>query len=100
LLTPDNEIIDIGAFILKIEAFCEPFYGASLVANGALRGTGDTLIPSIFKFGSVWFIRIPLAVILVKNFGLNGIWFAMSFELCVRGILFLIRLAGKKWLKK
>ncbi len=100
LLTPDSEIIEIGAFILKIEAFCEPFYGASLVANGALRGTGDTFVPSIFKFGSVWFIRIPLAVILVGNFGLNGIWFAMSFELCVRGILFLIRLAGKKWLKK
>ncbi len=100
MLTPDNEIIELGAFILKIEAFCEPFYGASLVANGALRGTGDTFIPSLFKFGSVWLIRIPLAVLLVNRFGLNGIWFAMSFELCVRGILFLIRLGGKKWLGK
>ena len=100
LLSPDAEIIALGDKILKIEAFCEPFYGASLVANGALRGTGDTFVPSLFKFGSVWLIRIPLALLLVGKLGLNGIWIAMSFELCIRGILFLIRLAGKKWVQK
>lgn len=100
-ITSDAEIISLGAKVLMIEAFCEPFYGASLVSNGAFRGTGDTFIPSCFKFFSMWIIRIPLAVfILLKTeFGLTGIWFAMSFELCIRGFLFLGRLAGKKWLK-
>ena len=92
LLTPDAEIRALGSKILRIESFCEPFYGASLVINGALRGTGDTLVPSIFKFASVWFVRIPLALVLAGRYGLEGIWFAMSFELCVRGILFLFRL--------
>lgn len=100
-ITSDAEIISLGAKVLMIEAFCEPFYGASLVSNGAFRGTGDTFIPSCFKFFSMWIIRIPLAVfILLKTeFGLTGIWFAMSFKLCIRGFLFLGRLAGKKWLK-
>lgn len=92
LLTPNAEIRALGSKILRIESFCEPFYGASLVINGALRGTGDTLVPSIFKFASVWFVRIPLALVLAGRYGLEGIWFAMSFELCVRGILFLFRL--------
>lgn len=97
-LSPEKEIQKLGAKILRIEAFSEPFYGASLVANGALRGTGDTFIPSIYKFVTMWMIRIPLAVFLRSKYGLEGIWFAMSFELCIRGILFLIRLAGKKWI--
>ena len=98
-LSPDAEIKRLGAKVLRIEAFSEPFYGSSLVANGALRGTGDTLIPSIYKFVTMWLIRIPLAIFLRTRYGLEGIWFAMSFELCVRGILFLIRLAGKGWVK-
>lgn len=98
-LSPDEKIRKLGAKILRIEAFSEPFYGSSLVANGALRGTGDTFVPSVYKFVTMWLIRIPLAIFLRSRYGLEGIWFAMSFELCIRGILFLIRLAGKKWIK-
>ncbi len=97
-LSPNPAIQELGSKILKIEAFSEPFYGASLVASGALRGIGDTFIPSLYKFGAMWFVRIPLAIILASPFGLEGIWFAMSFELFVRGSLFLLRLwqVGKK----
>ncbi len=98
-LSPDKDIRKLGARILRIEAFSEPLYGSSLVANGALRGTGDTFIPSVYKFVTMWMIRVPLAVFLRSKYGLEGIWFAMSFELCIRGTLFLIRLAGKKWIK-
>lgn len=98
-LSPDLQIRKLGAKILRIEAFCEPFYGASIVSNGALRGTGDTFVPSLFKFFSMWGIRIPLAYFLSTRYGLEGVWAAMSFELCIRGILHLIRLKGKKWIK-
>ena len=98
-ISPEPAVIELGMTVLMIEAFSEPFYGASLVANGAMRGTGDTFIPSCFKFFSMWMIRLPLALFLRSEYGLEGIWFAMSFELCIRGILFLLRLAGKKWIK-
>lgn len=96
-ISPDPAIIELGAAVLMIEAFSEPLYGASLVASGALAGTGDTLVPSCIKFFSMWMIRIPLALFLRSRYGLEGVWFAMSFELCVRGILFLLRLGGKSW---
>lgn len=100
LLTPVDEIRDLGAAVLRIEAFAEPLYAASIVASGALRGAGDTLIPSCLNFLSMWAVRIPVAAILAPMIGLKGVWIAMAVELSVRGILFLYRLLRGKWLNK
>ncbi len=99
ILSPDAEIRRMGTEVLRIEAFAEPMYAASIVASGVFRGAGDTLIPSCMNFFSMWVIRLPLAAFLSKRYGLAGVWIAMCVELCVRGIQFLIRLCGKKWRK-
>lgn len=99
LLSPDPEIRELGAAVLRIEAFAEPMYAASIVATGVFRGAGDTFIPSCINLFSMWCVRIPLGAFLAPHFGLHGVWFAMCVELCVRGVLFLIRLSGKKWQK-
>ena len=93
LLTPDAAVQSAGAGVLRIELFAEPFFAASIVASAALRGAGDTLVPSLLNFASMWAVRIPLAAWLVVRHGLAGAWIAMAVELCVRGILFLARLA-------
>lgn len=98
ILTPDPEIIALGTRVLRIEAFAEPMYGASIVAGGVFQGTGSTLVPTLFNFGTMWGIRIPLARLAAPRWGLPGVWTAMCLELCVRGILYLIRLVGKRWL--
>ncbi len=100
LLTPSPEVVRLGSSILRIEAFAEPLYAASIVCAGALRGAGDTFIPSILNLVSMWGVRITLSMILVPFLGLHGVWIAMCTELCVRGILFLIRLLRGKWLDK
>lgn len=99
LLSPDPEIRELGAAVLRIEAFAEPMYAASIVATGVFRGAGDTFIPSCINLFSMWCVRIPLGAFLAPRFGLHGVWFAMCVELCVRGVLFLIRLSGQKWQK-
>ena len=93
ILTPNTEIRELGTQILRIEAFAEPLYGASIVAAGVFRGAGETLLSSVLNLLSVWMVRIPLAFFLGSKFGLRGAWIAMATELCVRGLLFLIRLA-------
>ena len=98
ILTPDPEIITLGTRVLRIEAFAEPMYGASIVAGGVFQGTGSTLVPTLFNLGTMWGIRIPLARLAAPRWGLPGVWTAMCLELCVRGILYLIRLVGKHWL--
>lgn len=98
MLTPDPEVRLLGARVLRIEAFAEPLFAASIVTAGALRGAGDTKIPSLLNFFSMWGVRITTASFLAPRIGLYGVWIAMCAELCIRGVLFLIRLLREKWL--
>ena len=82
ILTPDATVRALGVQVLRIEAFAEPLFAASIVAAGALRGAGDTLVPSVLNLVSMWGVRITLAAVLAPRFGLPGVWFAMCFELC------------------
>ncbi len=100
MLTPDPAIRALGARVLRIEAFAEPLFAVSIVAQGALRGAGDTLVPSLMNLASMWGVRITASVLLAPRFGLVGVWTAMCTELCVRGVLFLIRLLRGKWLDR
>ena len=100
-LTPVQEVRDLGVMALRTELWAEALYGASIVATGALRGAGDTMVPGILNIASMWGVRITLSLIFVNcGMGLKGVWLAMAIELSVRGILMLIRYARGRWLKK
>ena len=100
IMTPDAAVQDLGSRILRIEAFAEPMYAASIVVYGVFVGVGDTLVPSIMNLGSIWAVRLSLAALLAPELGLEGVWIAMCIELCFRGAIFLVRLYRKKWLGK
>ena len=97
MLTPDPAVRALAMQVLRIGLLAEPLYGVSIVAAGALRGAGDTLVPSLMNLGSIWIVRIGLATQLVPRFGLRGTWMAMAIELCVRGLLMLYRLITTKY---
>lgn len=100
MLTRDAEVRALGVKVLRIEVLAEPFYAASIVVTGALRGAGDTLIPSIMSLVSMWGVRISLAWFLAPRFGLVGVWIAMCVELIFRGVIFLYRLLKERWLNR
>ena len=82
------------------DSIAEPLFAASMVASGALRGAGDTLVPSIISLASMWGVRITLMTLVAPVWGLTGVWCVMAFELCVRGCLFLWRLLRDRWLER
>lgn len=92
LMTPDIEVQAMTIAALRIEAFAEPLYAASIVAYSVFVGAGDTKIPCLMNLASIWLVRLPLAMYLVGIYGLIGFWIAMATELCFRGVIFLIRL--------
>lgn len=100
VLSSDASVVELGAQVLRIEAFAETLYAASIVAYGSCVGAGDTLVPSVLNFGTMWVVRIGLALILTPSMGLLGYWIPMCIELNVRGILFLLRIRGRGWMKK
>ena len=97
MLTPDAEVRTLAAQVLRIGLLAEPLYGVSIVAAGALRGAGDTLVPSLMNLVSIWGVRLGLALVLTPRFGLRGMWTAMAVELCVRGLLMLLRQRTTKY---
>ena len=97
LLTPVAEVRTLAAQVLRIGLLAEPLFGVSIAAAGALRGAGDTLVPSLLNLGSIWIVRLGLALLLVGKLGLRGMWIAMAIELCVRGALMLWRQKTSKF---
>lgn len=99
IMTPDVAVQHLTVQVLRIEAFAEPMFAASIVCYGIFVGAKDTLIPCTMNLASIWFVRISLALLLASSMGLQGVWIAMAVELCFRGIIFLIRFRSDSWLK-
>lgn len=97
LLTPVAEVRTLAAQVLRIGLLAEPLFGVSIAAAGALRGAGDTLVPSLLNLSSIWIVRLGLSLLLVGKLGLRGMWIAMAIELCVRGALMLWRQKTSKF---
>ena len=99
IFSQDPEVIKLGARVLRIVAFAEPLFGASIVAAGALRGAGDSKWPFLISLATMWGVRITLSIALVGSLGLEGVWLAMAAELCARGLIFLVRLYRGRWVE-
>ena len=99
VLSPVESIRELGTICLRIEAFAEPFFAASIVTYSVCVGAGDTKKPAAINLGTMWLVRLTLAYGLSKSYGLEGVWIAMATELTLRGCLFLVRLFRGSWLK-
>lgn len=99
-ITPVDEIRTLGTTVLRIEAFAEPMFAASIVAASVCVGAGDTKSPTVINLCCMWIVRLSLAALLAKDYGLPGVWFAMAVELTLRGTLYLVHLGRGKWIGK
>ena len=100
IMTPDEQVRLLGSQSLRIEAFAEPMFAASIVVYSVCLGAGDTFVPACMNFASMWLVRLTLAAWLAPVYGLPGVWTAMAIELTFRGTIFLVRLFRGKWLNK
>ena len=90
IMTKDEAVRELGTKILRIEAFAEPMFGASIVAEGVFRGMGKTRIPTLLNLISMWCVRLPASAWAASRYGLVGVWYVMCLELCFRGMIFII----------
>lgn len=100
IMSPVEKIIVQGADALRIEAWAEPMFAASIVCNGVFIGAADTVAAAIMSLTSMWGVRLTLAAALAPRYGLRGVWTAMAIELTFRGLIFLVRLFRGNWQKK
>lgn len=79
LFTPVNEVASLGADMLRIVAFTEPFFGLMIVVEGIFYGGGRTREVFFVETFSMWGIRIAATyfVTQVWMLGLAQVWYCM-----------------------
>ena len=81
----DVKTIEIASMYLIIIAYSQIFSAIEMVSNGMFTGLGMPNIPAVI---SIIFtvLRIPMALIFIKYFGVNGIWISISLSSVLKGI--------------
>ena len=77
LFTSDLEVIKIGSRYLLIVSGFYVFFSSMFVIGGVMRGAGATVVPMFITLFSLWVVRIPIAAVLSKYMGVDGIWWAI-----------------------
>jgi MATE family multidrug resistance protein len=98
-LTKDSSVLAETTRYLRITMFSEPFMALSLILGGGLQGAGDTRGNMWVIIICMWFIRLPLAVLLalVLGYGAVGVWVAMITSMTVQGLLMARRFHQGGW---
>ena len=81
----DKITVLIASDYLKIIALSQIFSAVEMISNGLFTGVGKPKIPATI---SIIFtvLRIPMALILVKIMGVNGIWLSIALSSIFKGI--------------
>lgn len=84
LFVRDEQTIVIAQAYLQAVAFSQIFSTVETISNGLFTGIGKPKISSII---SIIFtaLRIPMALILIKPFGLSGVWISISLSSILKG---------------
>ncbi|MDD5190666.1 MAG: MATE family efflux transporter [Dehalococcoidales bacterium] len=102
LFNNDPTLVKIGANFLRISAVGFLVMGPAAVFTNVLNGVGDTTIPLIASFTTMWVFQLPLAYFMPKigNIGVYGIRWAMAITLAMRAITYVIYFRGGRWKRK
>ncbi|OON97333.1 MAG: MATE family efflux transporter [Epulopiscium sp. Nele67-Bin005] len=81
-----NEIsaVQIAVDYLRIIGLTQIFGATEMVSNGLFTGIG---LPKVSATISIvfTFLRLPMAILLIPHFGINGIWYSIALSSALKG---------------
>lgn len=102
LFNDTPEVVAIGSTIMRCAAVFQLFDAIGIAYNSALRGAGDTFVPSMFFVISNWVIIAGcgwLVVTWYPQLGSFGPWLAASGLIIITGVFLWWRWHGRTWMK-
>ncbi|MBQ0026976.1 MAG: MATE family efflux transporter [Lachnospiraceae bacterium] len=98
VFTKSMNVINLGADMLKMVAFSEPFFGLMIVLEGIEYGLGRTKTVFYIEAFSMWCIRILATFICVKimHLSLYAVWGCMIADNVCKALLLLLALIKKR----
>lgn len=95
----DPHLVSLTTQCLMVTGFVQPFFAATMIFAGALRGAGDTFVVMVLNLASVLGLRFTGVIVvgLWLRWGLVAIWMVLAGELIVRGTLSYLRFLQGGW---
>lgn len=99
IFTDNPEVMAIGASVLALSIVLETGRTMNIVVINSLRASGDARFPVKIGFLSMVCMSLPLGYffVFVLDWGLVGIWLAISADEWVRAIIVYFRWKSRKW---
>ena len=101
-LTTNEQIIRMGVTILAIDVILEIGRPINIFATNALRAAGDVNYPFYLGLVVMWSVAVGCGYLfgIHWGWGLAGMWVAFLLDENIRGIVFVRRWYGMRWVKK
>lgn len=100
LMTNSRQVAELGAGVLRLVAFSEPFFGMMIAAEGIFYGLGKTRYPFVVETFTMWGIRIlfTMLVVLVWKLDLTAVWYCMIADNVCKALLLMagVRIEQKR----
>ena len=98
IFTSSSEVSALGAQMLRIVAFSEPFFGIMIVMEGIFYGVGRTKYPFVVETFSMWCIRIAFTALCVNawQLDLSAVWYCMIADNVAKAILLSLPMLSKR----
>ncbi|MBR6789547.1 MAG: MATE family efflux transporter [Oscillospiraceae bacterium] len=99
LFSKSEEVIQLGAVVLRMVAVSEPFYGVSIILEGMMQGVGRTMTPFVYNICGMWGVRILGTFIFTQllDMTLVAAWGCMIAHNTLLFVLFTIHYLRGKW---
>ena len=102
LFNDDADVVRIGATVMMCAAVFQLFDAVGITYSCALRGAGDTFVPSMWVIISHWVILIgggSLVIAMAPQLGSLGPWLAASTLIVVTGVFLWWRWHRRAWMR-
>ena len=99
IFSKQEEVIMLGATVLRMVAVSEPFYGFSIIVEGFMQGVGKTKAPFVYNIIGMWGIRIVGTFICTQmlGMGLVSAWICMILHNLLLFGMFLVTYLKGSW---
>ena len=94
-----EEVIALGAAVLRMVAVSEPLYGVSIIVEGMMMGVGRTKLPFLYNIAGMWCVRVAGTYVCtqVLGLGLVAAWSCMIAHNLLLFVLYLISYLSGRW---
>ena len=88
VFTDSRPVAGMGAGVLRMVAFSEPFFGLMVAWEGISYGTGRTRSVFIIEALSMWGVRILCTFLVIRaGLGLSAVWWCMIADNVTKAVL-------------